>query len=294
MSWLDISDWLRSQNGLDAIEARLRAGDYYGVVQGVEDAARRFATETHSGFVTAGRAGSEWLDSQLPDKLVRFDVTNQRAIYQAKQNELELVHGLTQETRQTVHQILVDGTARSENPRVMARSIRDSIGLAPNQEAAVRSYRAALEQGDWSNALGRELSSGHSDRTIRRAQAGGSLSQEQIDTAVERYRTNAVHWRAETIARTEASRNVHSGIHESLIQAVERGDIAAIEVRREWIHAGRGIHSRSSHSALDGTTVGLNEQFHVSGVEMRWPGDPNAPASETANCRCTIAVTLAG
>jgi hypothetical protein len=119
-SWVDISEYLRSINGLDAIEARLRAGDFYGVVQGIEDAAKKFATETHASFVTAGRAGSEWLDSALPDKLVRFEAMNPRAVYAAQRNELELVHGLTLETRQTMQQVIVQGQRAGTNPREMA------------------------------------------------------------------------------------------------------------------------------------------------------------------------------
>jgi uncharacterized protein with gpF-like domain len=291
-SWVDISEYLRSINGLDAIEQRLRAGDFYGVVQGIEDAAKKFATETHASFVTAGRAGSEWLDSALPDKLVRFEAMNPRAVYAAQRNELELVHGLTLETRQTIQQVIVQGQRAGTNPREMARDIRDSITLTPQQAGAVRSYRQALESGDFGNALSRELSSGHSDRTIRRvARDGGGLSAEQIDTMTERYRQNALTSRAETIARTESAKNVHAGLDESMRQAVDRGDVRADQLVKEWIHAGRG-HSRPAHAALDGKQVKFGETFDVDGVQMQYPHDPTAPVEQVANCRCTFSTTL--
>jgi hypothetical protein len=294
-SWLDVADWLRQQNGLDAIEARLRVGDYYGVVQGIEDAARRFAAETHSQFVLAGQRGSAWLDEQLPSRLVRFDIQNERAVSAARRNQLELVHGLTQEAREKVGAIVVDGQRAGTNPREMARSIRDSIGLTSSQEAAVRSYRTALEQADFSNALSRQLSHGQSDRTIRRVQRDGSqLTNAQIDQAVERYRQNALTARAETIARTESGRNVHAGLAEAFQQAVDRGDIEAGQLVKEWIHAGRGVHSRESHREMDGKQVKWGEAFSLpSGARMQWPHDPAGGAGETANCRCTYSTTIA-
>lgn len=243
----------------------------------------------------AGQAGAEWLDSQpaLADKLIRFDAVNQRAVFAARQNELELVQGLSAETRQTVRQVITDGQRSGLNPRTIARDIRQSIGLTPTQEQHVRNYRRALEQGDFGNALGRELSSGQSDRTVRRAQRDGTaLTEQQIDTAVERYRQNYVQYRAETIARTESARNVHAGIDESMRQAIERGDVEAEQLVKEWIHAGRG-HSRPAHAAMDGKTVKWGELFELpTGARMRYPHDPSAGADENANCRCTYATTL--
>lgn len=296
-SWIDIADWLRDQNSLDAIEAKLLRGDYLGVVSEVESAARMFATETHGAFVRAGQKQAAWLDEQpqLKDKLVRFDLKNDRAIRAAQRNELELVQGLTAETREVIRNVVVDGTITAINPREMARNIRDAIGLTPQQEKAVRSYRRALKEQDWSNALGRELSSGQGDRTIRRvARDGVGLSDRQIDDLVERYRQNALTSRAETIARTESARNVHAGLGEAFQQAVDRGDLEAGQLVVEWIHANRGPKSRPHHVDLDRTTVKWGEKFTLpSGVRMRWPHDEGAPASEVANCRCTFSTTLA-
>lgn len=295
-SWLDISDWLRSQNSLDAIESRLLAGDYAGLVQEVESAAARFAAETHSQFVRAGQAGSEWLDSQpaLADKLIRFDAVNDRAVLAARRNEYELIQGLTAETRQTIRQVVVDGQRAGLNPRTIARDIRDSITLTPNQAQHVANYRRALEQGDWSNALGRELSSGQTDRTVRRlARDGGSMTEQQIDQAVERYRQNYVTYRAETIARTEGSRNVHAGLREGMQQAIDRGDVKADQVLREWIHGPSRLHSRADHVAMDGVQVRWDEPFVFSdGTRKMHPCDGNGGAKHDAGCTCTEATVL--
>ena len=290
--WIDIAEWLRNtpQNSLDEIERRLVAGDIQGVVAEVQSAALKFAAETQHAYVTAGKTGAEWLDGKVPDKLIRFDATGSRALDFARANQLEKIREISQDTRQAVQSIIVDGHTRAENPREIARSIRDSIGLTSNQEQHVRNYRRALETGDYGNAMGRELHDARSDRSLRR---GETLPPEQIDRMVERYRTNYVAYRAETIARTEASKNVHAGLEESYTQAIERGDVEADALTKEWIHAGRGSHSRPTHARMDGKSVPFGEDFVLpDGVRMRWPGDPLAPVGELANCRCTFATSL--
>jgi hypothetical protein len=295
--WIDLVQWLRERNALEDIEQRLAQGDYRGVIQAVDDAALKFAAETHAAYVHSGQTAAQWLDDQpvTADSLVRFDQTNPEVLRAAQQNQLEWVRDMTTETRQVVNQVLVDGTRRSANPREIARDLRDSIGLAPNQEAAVRSYRQALESQDWSNALGRELSSGHSDRTIAAARdADRALTQDQIDLAVERYRQAQVTARAEAIARTETLRNVHAGVQQAFQQAVDRGDVEAKDLVSEWIHAGSGRLSRPDHVAMDGKMVPFGTAFELpSGARLRYPGDSSAPPSETVNCRCTFSTTIA-
>ncbi|HSN26325.1 MAG TPA: phage minor head protein [Kofleriaceae bacterium] len=289
-------DWLRDQNSIDAIEAALQRHDYAAVLQAVDDAALKFAAETHASYVHSAQTAATWLDNQpaTADSLVRFDQTDPAVIQAARQNQLEWVRDMTFETRQVVRQTISDGTQRGAHPLEIARDVRDSIGLTAQQEAAVRSYRRALESQDYSNALDRQLSSGHSDRTIAAAQdAGRALAKPQVDLAVERYRQAQVKARAEAIARTESLRNVHSGIESAFSQAIARGDIDADSVVKEWHHAGGGRYSRPDHVALDGETVKWGETFSVGDAEMKYPGDPAGGADQTVNCRCTVSHTLA-
>ena len=299
--WLEAAEWLRSlpANSIDAIEQRLMRGDIAGLIQESEAAALRFAAETHSAFTGAGQRGAKWLDDHpaLTDKLIRFDASGSRVVQVARRNQLELVQGFQDERWQVARQItrdaMVDGTA--SNPRAVARAFRDSIGLAPNQEQAVRNYRRALEQQDWSKALGYELSSGQADRTVRRLQRdGGGLSNAQLDSMVERYRQNQITWRAENIARTEASKNVHQGLDESFRQAVDRGDIRADQLVKEWIPGPRTKDARESHrtTALLDQRPKLGEPFVMGdGVRMQYPGA--GPVEHVAHCRCTFSTTIA-
>lgn len=46
---------------------------------------------------------------------------------------------------------------------------------------------------------------------------------------------------------------------------------------------------RLTHGAMEGETVGIDEKFYTAdGNELLYPGDPEAPLSETANCRCRL------
>lgn len=294
-SWVEISDYLRGidQNSLDAIEARLVAYDYAGVVAEVESAARRFAADTHSQFVRSGQEGARWLDGQIDDKLIRFDITNTRAVRAAQQNELELVYGMTNESRVVARNVIAEGQRAGLNPRTIARDLRDSIGLNPVQERAVRSYRAALESGQWSNALGRELSDGRGDKTVRRMQRDdGTLTEQQVDSLVERYRQNQLTYRAEVVARTESAKNVHAGLHEAFSQAIDRGDVEADQLVREWIAGPRTKDAREQHQEMDGDTAKWGEAFTApDGTKLMYPG--YGPPEHSINCRCTVATTLA-
>lgn len=299
-SWVDSIEWMRTldANSVAAIEARLIAGDYAGLIKEVEQAARMFAAASHAGYEHAAREAANWLDEQpaLADRLIRFDATNDRAVYAARRNELKLVQGLGQETRQNIQQILVDGQRQGLNPRAIARDIRDSIGLTPTQEQHVRNYRRSLEQGDFGDVMRRQLHDDRANPRLRRLERdGGQLTPEQIDTMTERYRTAYVQYRAEVVARTESAANVHAGVAESMRQAIERGDVHADQLVKEWIPGPRTKDARPEHRAHDllEQRPGVGEPFVLpDGVRMMWPGDPAGGVANVANCRCTFATTF--
>ncbi len=49
------------------------------------------------------------------------------------------------------------------------------------------------------------------------------------------------------------------------------------------------VNSRETHIALNGKTVGMDENFvTIAGNVLRYPGDPTAPAAEVINCYCVV------
>ncbi len=85
--------------------------------------------------------------------------------------------------------------------------------------------------------------------------------------------------RAQVIARTE------------VLGASNGGSIAAMRstglvATKEWI-ATEDDRTRPDHLEANGQIVGLEESFTVGDAELDAPGDPNGPADEVIQCRCT-------
>jgi len=56
---------------------------------------------------------------------------------------------------------------------------------------------------------------------------------------------------------------------------------------KRWVSV-RDNRVRHSHAEVNGTAVRVGETFIVGGYAMTGPGDPSAPYSERANCRCHL------
>lgn len=298
LAWVDVMAWLRESNGLDAIEARIIAGDWAGAVASLDGAALKVAAEAQASYELAGRKAADWLDGKVAGSLVRFDTADAPIVRRARENQLELVQGFRDEHNRVAQQIarraMIEGAQGGINPRAVARDFRDSIGLTAYQESVVSNYRRALERGDYAKAMGYELRDGRGDKSLRAAMRDGkSLTSAQVDKMAEAYRKNAVAHRATTIARTEALRNAEDGTSDAYRQAIQRGDVDADELVKTW-HAGpRTRDARDAHQSLDGESVRIGEDFQLpDGVKMTGPGDPRGGAVNVVNCRCTSSVSL--
>jgi hypothetical protein len=276
---------------LAELESLVLSGDVEAAVtRAVELGSVKLTDEAAAVMVLSGQGQAEFLDDVL-DVTVGFDQVNEGAIAALQQNRLRLIQGLTLEQRETVREALFEGIERGINPRETARLIRQSIGLTPRQLRAVGNYRRLLDSLD-GEALQRELRDRRFDRTVRRAiRSGDRLTSKQVDTMVDRYRERYLKYRSEVIGRTEALRSAHQGSEEALRQATEAGHIAAGDLEREWVTA-RDKRVRDSHRDLNGMIRGVGETFPGDNGDLRYPGDPNAPGSETIQCRCVLATRI--
>lgn len=99
--------------------------------------------------------------------------------------------------------------------------------------------------------------------------------------------------RAITIARTEALAAYNGGRFASYVSLAKSsgGDWEKI-----WLathdHRTRYTHTRPGGGDLQ--RVGLLEPFTIGGAPMMYPGDPEGPADETINCRCSILLVQPG
>lgn len=85
------------------------------------------------------------------------------------------------------------------------------------------------------------------------------------------------------MAQTERTRVQSQARAEALHKAAEMGIITT----KEW--SARMRNTRDSHAALNGVVISENKKFRtIWGNELRYPGDPEAPASEVINCHCVL------
>jgi len=119
--------------------------------------------------------------------------------------------------------------------------------------------------------------------TLREAIRNGE-SIEQMTERIQKVFQGTVRGdapRARIIARTEATGIVNGG------QRLAYQQNADIVEGVEWLSS-KDARVRPSHQAADGQQVLLNKPFTVGGALLRFPGDPQGPAREVVNCRCTI------
>ena len=80
-------------------------------------------------------------------------------------------------------------------------------------------------------------------------------------------------------------------------QAIDNGDVDTDELVQEWHSAGDG-RVRDSHRHVTAAATGLRTKsmddvwLTVDGNRLRYPGDPDAPVEETAQCRCVVSTTI--
>jgi hypothetical protein len=88
-------------------------------------------------------------------------------------------------------------------------------------------------------------------------------------------------YKAMRIARTEVMRASNEGA----MKGVEQFGIALHKV---WLSTSDG-RERDWHGSMNGVKVDMNDNFTVNGEPMKQPGDPDASAANTINCRCAVA-----
>jgi HK97 family phage portal protein len=109
---------------------------------------------------------------------------------------------------------------------------------------------------------------------------GASETIKEITARIEDVYQFAAEGRAERIARTEIISASNAGSIEGMNQA-------GVEYK-EWLDS-RDEKVRDSHKDLGGTVVPIGEDFiSIGGAHLSFPGDPDGPAEEIINCRCTI------
>lgn len=285
--FLEVVASIKDSMTLTEIQNLLELGRVDEAIVTAEVAALRLSNTFGQVFILAGEEAAAFIGSKL-HVIVNFDQVNTSALDAMTRNQLRIVREFVAEQKLATQEALLDGIRRGINPNQMAIAVRDSIGLTQYQQQIINNYRRQLEQLD-SRAFARALRDKRFDRTLTSAIANDqALTPAQIERMVERYREKWLKYRSEVIARTEALRSVHEGTDNMYRQAIDDGTLDPDDLVRTWDTSKRP-NVRDSHRAMEGQQRKINEPF-VSGLgnHLMRPGDINAPAADTVECKCAV------
>lgn len=230
----------------------------------------RAGVETNFKYFARDLPKGGMVDGQIA---VAFDVLNPRVVQAIRDLDTRVIDRLRTDVRDVVRAHVENGLRGGVNPRETARSLRTVIGLAPNQEEAVRNYRRALEGGDGARSpFAYQLRDRRFDATVK----AGKLTPEKIDRMVGAYRKRFIAWNAETNARTASLDAMKAGQRLSWESAVDRGIVDRGRLTKRWVGV-KDERERPEHLAMEGETVPFDARF--SNGEM-------VPGDSTWNCRC--------
>lgn len=287
---------LKSEVDLDELADLIQQGRLSDALERLQHAAEALGSASNVAFVTSGQSTADFLTGANIGRLV-FNQVNVGAVAAMQRNTLTLIREFTAEQRRATSLALISGVEAAINPVEQARNFRDSIGLTERQWRAVANYRASLERvhvdpAAASDAVGRALRDGRGDSQVRRAaREAVALKPDKINWLVERYTARYVKHRAEVIGRTEALRAVHQGNEEMYRQAIEDGTLDPDKLVRKWVTRLDG-RERHTHLLLNNQERGWGEKWVTMHGEIAYPGDPDAPASETIQCRCALTTRI--
>lgn len=125
-------------------------------------------------------------------------------------------------------------------------------------------------------------------KKVNRQVTQGIIQGESLEQIAKRLATNLSaqnynHMR--TFARTAMTGAQNAGREQSLKNARDMG----LKVVKQWMATLDG-RTRDSHAMMDGETIKVGDKWHHYKFSngLRFPGDPEGPAREVYNCRCTL------
>jgi len=308
-AFLEVVNIIITDTTLRELVQAIERGNPEAVFQalGIQEAAwEPLEDALRAAYQAAGVAFGATFPAVLPSPtgslVFRFHMRNPFVEKWLSERSSSLIQGITQDVRDNVREVLRAGAERGINPRRVAldivgrldrtqgRRVGGIIGLTPGMLRWAASARLRLQTLDPAY-LTMELRDKRFDKMVRRAiEQGKPLKAEEIDRLVTRYIDNALRFRGENIARTEAAGAQSAAEQEAIRQVVAKGVIPPSAATKVWDATMDG-RERPSHGAMDGQTVQFDQPFVTpNGHRLMYPGDRSldAPVSEVAGCRCRI------
>lgn len=309
-AFLAAIDEIKDHIVLKRLVERLERGDIAGAIDVLQieaEAFGRLELAIGEAYNAGGidMAGSMVLRDPNGSRIAfRFGVRNPEAEAWLRDHSARLVTRIVDDQREAIRVALTEGLAQGNNPRTTALDIigRTSratnsrtgglIGLTAPQERFVSAARQELLSGEpdlLRHYLTRERRDKRFDAAIRNAIAEGrAIDKEMVNRIAGRYADRLLALRGEMLSRTETMMALGKSRDDAMRQAILSGKVDAAFVTKRWRSAGDN-RVRHTHRALNNDEVGFYQSFQSpSGATLRFPGDPEAPISETSGCRCGL------
>lgn len=312
-AFLDAVADLRSGVAITALVERLERKDVQGAIDALnldQAAYSRLDEAIRATFAGGGRATVDAMptlrDPAGGKAVIRFDAQAFRAMEWARQHAL--APRMVEIDKEAARAMIVDGIAKGRGAKAVALNLAGRInratgrreggviGLSAPQAQHVISMRDRLLSGDpdeMRKVLDMNRRDKRFDRTITKAiDEGKPVAAADVDRITARYSDRLLDLRGVTIARTEGMAAFNEAQMEAYRQAIDKGTVNAADLTKTWRSAGDG-RVRHTHIAMNGQQVGFGGSFQSpSGAVLRYPHDPDAPASERVNCRCRMDITI--
>ena len=207
----------------------------------------------------------------------QFNILDPEVVPAIRALNTKVIETLKGDVRETLRAFVENGLRDGKPPATIARQVRSTIGLAPNQVDAVANFERMLRDGDLT-ALNRKLRDKRFDRTLRKAlgKGGTGLTDAQIERMTAAYRKRFVAFNADTNARTATLDALKLAKHESTKGAIKAGLLDPARMRSRWVNSGDG-KVRDLHVEVNGEVVPFGQPFSTGEV---------IPGSSVFNCRC--------
>ena len=305
-AFLESVSAIKNDVKVNQLTALIERGDIDGAIkllgldpsafEGMDEALRQaYRTGGMTGAIQIGEVPTE--NGDIP---FRFNMRSPAAEQWLLRESSRLVVEMSDGQQELVREVLTEGLEQGINPRQQALGLvgrMDStgkrtggfIGLTTQQAGWVVNARDELESLS-PNYFTRELRDKRLDPVIKRAMSEGKeLTPEQINRAITRLQGRTLKYRGDVIARTESIKALRAGQHESINQAVDKGEVDEQDVTRIWDSTGNDGRTRDNHLLMEGQTRKQGEPFDFPfGGQAMFPSDDSlgAPASELIQCRC--------
>ena len=302
---------IRSAIVLARVIERLERGDINGAIAAMQIEKEAFSAlelalaETfNAGGINAVGDLPKVTDPQGNRVIWRFGVRNPEAERLLRSQSSNLVTRITEDQREGIRYALEQGLMQGRNPRstaldVVGRVSRATgkreggiIGLTRHQIEFIERARQNLASGSpelMRQYLALSTRDKRFDRTVIAAiKAEKPVTGEALQKIMGRLSDKNLQLRGEMLARTETMTALGTARDEAMRQQIEGGKVAIDDVTKIWRSAGDS-RVRHTHRALSGQKADMNGSFvSPSGATLRYPGDPEAPASEIIGCRCWL------